>query len=304
MGAGQACGAVAGGEGAVRTHVGQAHQGVGDHGDVVGGHQRDVVRGAPLTQRVAGRGVKRIVKGLARAPLLGRQGLVDRVGVARVVAFALALGAGLLGGLLAAALVLAVVQSGEGQDVEEEQRRPDCNGDAELRGVISGVRHDQRTHLSPSLTPAVGRGYGRPPRAAGPLPVGLGGIQRSDFGGGGGVIEYSLEVVEMGHQVFPEGHFGGTVVVTDARLQADVQVKLVIGVILRPGYLLEAVSLGVDKLGVLRHWLVRIPVNRSEKTWVVKDELLMNTKTDICTESIQFTHLYRSSIDSFKLCLF
>lgn len=197
--AGQACGAVASREGAVWTHVGQAHKGVGDHGDVVGGHQRDVVRGAALTQREAGRDMKRIVKGLTRAALLGRQGLVDRVGVAHVVAFALALGTGLLGGFLAAALVLAVVQSGKGQDVEEEQRRPDCNGDAELRGVISGVRHDQRTHLSPSLTPAVGRGYRRAPRAARPLPVGLGGIQRSNFGGGRGVIEYSLEVVEMGH---------------------------------------------------------------------------------------------------------
>lgn len=44
VGAGQARGAVAGREGAVRTHVGEAHQGVGDHCDVVGGHQRDVVR--------------------------------------------------------------------------------------------------------------------------------------------------------------------------------------------------------------------------------------------------------------------
>lgn len=43
VGAGQARGAVAGREGAVRTHVGEAHQGVGDHCDVVGGHQWDVI---------------------------------------------------------------------------------------------------------------------------------------------------------------------------------------------------------------------------------------------------------------------
>lgn len=48
MGAGQACGAVASGKGAVWTHVGEAHQRVGDHGDVVGGHQRDVIWGAAL----------------------------------------------------------------------------------------------------------------------------------------------------------------------------------------------------------------------------------------------------------------
>lgn len=44
VGAGQARRAIASREGAVWTHVGEAHQGVGDHGDVVGGHQRDVVR--------------------------------------------------------------------------------------------------------------------------------------------------------------------------------------------------------------------------------------------------------------------
>jgi len=50
VGAGQPCRAVASREGAVRTHIGEAHQGVGDHGDVVGGHQRDVLRGAALAQ--------------------------------------------------------------------------------------------------------------------------------------------------------------------------------------------------------------------------------------------------------------
>lgn len=50
VGAGQACRAVTGGEGAVRTHVGEAHQGVGNHSDVVGCHQGDVVRGAALAE--------------------------------------------------------------------------------------------------------------------------------------------------------------------------------------------------------------------------------------------------------------
>ncbi|KAF3841227.1 hypothetical protein F7725_007089 [Dissostichus mawsoni] len=214
-----------------------------DHG-VLLGHQWDVVRGAALAQGVvhAWRDVERIVKGLTLVPLLG-QALVYSGGVAHVVAFAVALGTG-----------------GEGKDVEEEQRRPDSNGDAELCGVISRVRHDQRAHLSPPFT-VVGGGCRSPACAAGPLTVGLGGIQRGHLGGGGGVVEHVVEVVEMGHQVFPEGHLGSAVVITDTRLQADVQVQLVVWVVLGPGHLLEAVGLGVDELSVLWHWFVGIPAN-------------------------------------------
>lgn len=50
VGAGKASRAVTSREGAVRTHVGEAHQGVGDHRDVVGRHQWDVVRGAALAE--------------------------------------------------------------------------------------------------------------------------------------------------------------------------------------------------------------------------------------------------------------
>lgn len=127
--------------------------------------------------------MKRIVEGFTWAPLLGRQGLIYRVGVAGIVAFTLALGAGLLGCLLATALVLAVVQGGEGQDVEEKQRCSHGDGDAEFCGVISGIGHDQGTHLSTGLTVTMRRGHGRPAGAAGPLAVGLGGVQRGDFGG-------------------------------------------------------------------------------------------------------------------------
>lgn len=110
----------------------------------------------------------------------------------------------------------------------------------------------------------MGSGYRRPASAAGSLTVGLGGIQRSDLGGGGGVMEHVMEVVEMRHQVFPEGHLGGAVVITYTRLQANVQVQLVVGVVLGPGHLLEAVGLGVDELGVLWHWLVGIPTNTAK----------------------------------------
>lgn len=87
-------------------------------------------------------------------------------------------------------------------------------------------------------------------------------------------MEHVMEVVEMGHQVFPEGYFGCTVMVTDTRLQANVQVQLVIGVILGPGYLLKAVGLGVDELGVLWHWLVRIPMKTSQVNFSLGGKLI------------------------------
>lgn len=64
--------------------------------------------------------------------------------------------------------------------------------------------------------------------------------------------------------MFPEGHFGGTVVVTHTWLQADMQVQLVLGVVLGPGHLFEAVGLGMDELGVLGNWFVGIPADREE----------------------------------------
>jgi len=34
------------------------------------------------------------------------------------------------------------------------------------------------------------------------------------FGGGGGVVEHIMQVVQMGDQVLPESHLGGPVMVT------------------------------------------------------------------------------------------
>lgn len=47
----------------------------------------------------------------------------------------------------------------------------------------------------------------------------------------------------------------------DARLQAYVEVQLVLLVVACPGHLLEAVGLRMDELGVLGHRLVGVPVN-------------------------------------------
>lgn len=71
--------------------------------------------------------------------------------MAHAVALAITLGTVLLGRVLSAALVLAVVESSECQDVEKEQRCPNSNGDTELCRVIPWVWHDQRTHLPPAF---------------------------------------------------------------------------------------------------------------------------------------------------------
>jgi hypothetical protein len=47
----------------------------------------------------------------------------------------------------------------------------------------------------------------------------------------------------------------------DTRLQAYVEVELILLVVACPGHLFEAVGLCVDELGVLGHRLVGVPVN-------------------------------------------
>lgn len=64
--------------------------------------------------------------------------------------------------------------------------------------------------------------------------------------------------------MFPESHFGGTVVVTHTWLQANMQVQLVLRIVLGPGHLFKAVGLCVDELGVLGNWFVGISVDREE----------------------------------------
>ena len=68
----------------------------------------------------------------------------------------------------------------------------------------------------------------------------------------------------MRHQLEPEGDFGGPVVVSDTGLEADVEVQLLFRGVLRPGHFFKAVRFRVDKLGVLRNWLVWI-TGKSER---------------------------------------
>lgn len=74
--------------------------------------------------------------------------------------------------------------------------------------------------------------------------------------------------------MFPEGHFGGAVVVAHTWLQADMQVQLVLGVVLGPGYLFKAVGLGVDELGVLGNRFVWVATDREETNGMLLNEIL------------------------------
>lgn len=85
------------------------------------------------------------------------------------------------------------------------------------------------------------------------------------MGEGGHRLEEFIDVVQMRHQLEPEGDFGGPVVVSDARLQANVEVQLLFRSVLRPGHLFKSVGLRVDELGVLRNWLIWITENTNTK---------------------------------------
>lgn len=79
--------------------------------------------------------------------------------------------------------------------------------------------------------------------------------------GGHGQQEF-IDVMQVRDQLEPEGDLGGTVVVSDARLETNVEVQLLFRSVFRPGNLLKAVRLCVDELGVLRNWLVWISGER------------------------------------------
>lgn len=170
-------------------------------------------------------------------------------------------------------LVLLVVECGEGEDVQEEQRRADGDCDAQLGGVVPlGLDHHGRLVCQVAALALVGGLLGvggRDPRVAcggGPVILtgeALGvrvwrGVLWRDLGGGGHVLEELVDIVEMRDQLQPEGHLGGAVVVSHPGLEADVEVKLVLGVVFGPGHLLEAVGFGVDELCVLGNRLVWI----------------------------------------------
>lgn len=132
-------------EGVKRLHAGD---GAGDHGDGVWRHQRHVVGGAAQRQGVVGRaggpqdvvgsqGLHVVVSVVLRVLHLQGHDLL-LLAVSQVVG-----GAAPLRGQPVPAhlvpLVTLVVKGGEGQDVEEEERRSNCNCHAQFGGVVAGV---------------------------------------------------------------------------------------------------------------------------------------------------------------------
>lgn len=59
--------------------------------------------------------------------------------------------------------------------------------------------------------------------------------------------------------------------VPDSRFEADMKIELVFGVILGPGYLLKAVGLCVDELGILWNRLVWIPWKEEKEEMKIKE---------------------------------
>lgn len=172
------------------------------------------------------------------------------------------------------ALVLLVVESGKGQDVEEEEGSPNRNGDTQLGGVVPlGLDDHGRLVGEVSALALVGGllgvGRGDPRVAGGGRPavfagetfgVGVrGGVLRWDLGCGGHILEKLVNVVEVWNQLQPERHLSSPIVVSNSRFEADVKVQLVLWVVLGPCHLFEAVGLRVNELCVLGNRLVGIP---------------------------------------------
>lgn len=234
-----------------------ASQGVGDHGDGAGRHQGDVVGRAAQGQRVVGGAgeSQRVVtlQGLALVVVLvlqllllhlqGHQLFVLQVGhvVGGGRRRASRGGAALRGGHvpvgLVAPLVLLVVERCEGQDVEEEQRGPHSDGDAQLRGVVSFGFDDHRGLVGQVAALPLVRGLldvhrGNAWVAGGGRPVVFtweafgvrvgGGVLWWDLGGGGDVLEEPVDIMEMWNQLQPESHLRSPVVVSHSRFETYV----------------------------------------------------------------------------------
>lgn len=178
---------------------------------------------------------------------------------------------------LVAPLVLLIVQRGESQNVEEQQGGPHGDGDAQFRGIIPLGFNEDGGVLGPRFVWVLGLlgviGWGDSWALGGgpylgrrsPGAVGKGcHVRRRDLGGRGDILEYLIQVVQVGDEFQPERHFCGSVVIPHSGFQADMQVQLVLWVILGPGHLLKAIGFCVNELGVLRNRLVGITGDRKE----------------------------------------
>ena len=79
--------------------------------------------------------------------------------------------------------------------------------------------------------------------------------------------------------------------VSDTRFETDVKVKLVFGVVLGPGYLLETVGLCVDELCILWNWLVWISEKRKEMERYSKVSEKLQRKEPVLMQKKQTLYL-------------
>lgn len=136
-------------EGVKRLHAGDC---AGDHGDGVWRHERHVVGGAAQRQRVVGwaggsQDVVRperlhvVVSVVLRVLHLQRHDLL-LLAVSQVVGGSAPLRGQPVSAHLVSPVAL-VVEGGKGQDVEEEERRPDGDRHTQLGGVVPGVSREK-----------------------------------------------------------------------------------------------------------------------------------------------------------------
>lgn len=276
-----------------------AADGAWDHGNGVGRHQWHVLRCSPQGQRVVGRADRRSqglqvavdsAGGQRRAVLqlhplllhLQRHQLLllaqSQVVVRRRAHHSHANAHAQRGAPLRresavaslhefVSLVPFVIKRSERQNVKEKKRGAHGYRHAQLRGIVPSLHGEGRVAGSLGAVGVwiwgVGGGYGVPCGAGvGPLMVfvvfGASGWQSR----GDRTNDFLMEAVKMWHQLQPEGHLVGPVVVSDTRLQANMQIMLVFGAELCPNDLFKAIWLGVDEGCVLRNRQVRIPVKK------------------------------------------
>lgn len=267
-----------------------AADGAGDHGDGVGCHQWHILRRSPQGQRVvrwahgrpqgfqvtmdtAGREGRAMLQlhplllHLQRHQLLllTQRQVIVRWGPYYSHANTHAHRRATLRGQSAVAslhkfmaLIPFVIKRSKGQHIQEKKRGAYSYRHAQLGGVVPSLTGEGRVRGSLRTIRLRIRWIGGDHRVAcgagacagaSALPA-VGAPKRQVSCAGD--IEF-VKAVQMWHQLQPEGHLVGPVVVSDARLQADMQILLVFGAEFGPDDLLKAVGLSVDKGGVLRN---------------------------------------------------
>lgn len=257
-----------------------AANGTGDHGDGVGRHQWHILWCPPQGQRVVGRAYGR-PKGLQVAvDAAGREGRavlqlhplllhLERHQLLLLTQRQVIVrgrpdhshsdshthrGATLRGQSAVAplhefvALVAFVVKRRKREHIQEKKRGTDGYCHTQLGRIVPGFAGERQ--VGGSFRTFVLRIR----RIGGDHRVACRGVGDSGWSVSCDAAVDFVEAMEMRHQFQPEGYLVCPVVVSNSRLQANMQILLIFRAELCPDDLLEAVGLGVDESGVLRNW--------------------------------------------------